>query len=94
MDSLFAGYPDGAHILATIKTMIQTANLWDLDLYRYVTYLLEEMTNVRTLKANLVNYSRFLPFSTRWDILLSGNPSSRGKRSGWLWPTNIFARHP
>ncbi len=46
-----------------METIIQTANLWDLDLYGYVTYLLKEMTKIRSLKANSVDYSRFLPWN-------------------------------
>ncbi|MFA6682149.1 MAG: IS66 family transposase [Sphaerochaeta sp.] len=63
MNSLFAGCPEGAHALATMETIIQTANLWDLDLYGYVTYLLREMTKLRSLKANSVDYSQFLPWN-------------------------------
>ncbi|MBI9096663.1 MAG: IS66 family transposase [Sphaerochaeta sp.] len=63
MNSLFAGCPEGAHTLATMETIIQTANLWDLDLYGYVTYLLREVTKLRSLKANSVDYSQFLPWN-------------------------------
>jgi transposase len=63
MNSLFAGCPDGAHALATMETIIQTANLWDLDLYGYVTYLLGEMAKLREMAANSVDYSRFLPWN-------------------------------
>jgi len=63
MNVLFAGCPDGAHTLATMETIIQTANLWDLDLYGYITYLLKEMTKLRSLNANSVDYSRFLPWN-------------------------------
>ena len=68
MNSLFAGCPDGAHALATMETMIQTANLWDLDLYGYVTYLLKEMTKIRSLSANSVDYSQFLPWNLTPDL--------------------------
>jgi transposase len=63
MNSLFAGCPDGAHALATMETIIQTASLWDLDLYGYVTYLLKQMITLRSLTANSVDYSRFLPWN-------------------------------
>ncbi|MEA4860449.1 MAG: transposase, partial [Sphaerochaeta sp.] len=63
MNALFAGCPDGADTLAAMETIIQTANLWDLDLYGYVTYLLKEMTAIRSLAANSVDYSRFLPWN-------------------------------
>jgi hypothetical protein len=63
MNSLFAGCPDGADTLATMETIIQTANLWDLDLYGYVTYLLKEVTKIRTLKASSVDYSQYLPWN-------------------------------
>jgi hypothetical protein len=68
MNSLFAGCPDGAHALATMETIIQTANLWDLDLYGYVAYLLKEMTRIRSLSANSVDYSRFLPWNLPPDL--------------------------
>jgi len=68
MNSLFAGCPDGAHALATMETIIQTANLWDLDLYGYVAYLLREMTKIRSLSANSVDYSRFLPWNLPPDL--------------------------
>jgi len=68
MNSLFAGCPDGAHALATMETIIQTANLWDLDLYGYVTYLLKEMTRIRGLAASSVDYSRFLPWNLTPDL--------------------------
>jgi hypothetical protein len=63
MNALFAGCPDGADTLAAMETIIQTANLWDLDLYGYVTYLLKEMTAIRSMAANSVDYSRFLPWN-------------------------------
>lgn len=63
MNALFAGCPDGAHSFATMETIIQTANLWDLDLYGYVTYLLKEMTKLRSLNANSVDYGQFLPWN-------------------------------
>jgi hypothetical protein len=46
--------------MATMVTIIQTANLWDLDLSGYVSYLLKEMTKIRGLTASSVDYSRFL----------------------------------
>ncbi|MGB4406459.1 MAG: transposase [Sphaerochaeta sp.] len=63
MNVLFAGCPAGAHTLATLETIIQTANLWDLNLHEYVTYLLKEVTKLRNLKANSVDYSQFLPWN-------------------------------
>lgn len=63
MNALFAGCPDGAHTFATMESIIQTANLWDLDVYGYVTYLLREVTKLRSLKANSVDYSQFLPWN-------------------------------
>lgn len=63
MNIFFAGCPDRAHTLATMETIIQTTNLWDLDLYGYVTYLLKKMTKLRSLNANSVDYSQFLPWN-------------------------------
>jgi hypothetical protein len=63
MNVLFAGCPEGAHTLATLETIIQTANLWDLNLHEYVTYLLKEVTKLRSLKANSVDYDQFLPWN-------------------------------
>lgn len=63
MNSLFAGCPDGAHTFATIQSIIQTANLWDLDLYGYVSYLLGEMARIRSLSAGSVDYSQYLPWN-------------------------------
>ena len=63
MNALFAGCPDGAHTFATMESIIQTANLWDLDVYGYVTFLLKEMVKLRSLKANSVDYSQFLPWN-------------------------------
>jgi transposase len=60
---LFAGCPDGAHAFATLESIIQTANLNDLDMYDYVTYLLNEMTKIRNLNAKDVDYSQFLPWN-------------------------------
>jgi len=62
-NSLFAGCPDGAHAFATLETIIQTANLNDLDMYDYVTYLLEEITSIRNMNAKDVDYSQFLPWN-------------------------------
>ncbi len=62
-NSLFAGCPDGAHALATLITIIQTANLWDLNLYAYMNYLLKEMTKIRPLVAATVDYNQFLPWN-------------------------------
>lgn len=63
MNTLFAGCPDGAHTMATMETIIQTAYLWDLNLHEYVTYLLKEVTKLRSLKASSVDYSQFLPWN-------------------------------
>ena len=63
MNTLFAGCPDGADTLAVMETIIQTANLWDLDLYGYVTYLLKEVTRIRSMPEGSVDYSRFLPWN-------------------------------
>ena len=60
---LFAGCPDGAHAFATLETIIQTANLNDLNMYDYVNYLLNEMTRIRNLNAKDVDYSQFLPWN-------------------------------
>jgi len=62
-NALFAGCPDGAHALATLITIIQTANLWDLNLYAYMHYLLKEITKIRPLVAATVDYSQFLPWN-------------------------------
>jgi len=62
-NALFAGCPDGAHAFATLESVIQTANLWDLDLYGYVTYLLKELTNIRALPASSIDYTQFLPWN-------------------------------
>lgn len=63
MNALFAGCPDGAHTFATMESIIQTANQWDLDVYGYVTFLLKEMVKLRSLQANSVDYSQFLPWN-------------------------------
>ena len=63
MNVLFAGSPAGANTLATLETILQTANLWDLNLHRYITYLLKEVTKLRSLKASSVDYSPFLPWN-------------------------------
>lgn len=63
MNVLFAGSPAGANTLATLETILQTANLWDLNLHRYITYLLKEVTKLRSLKASSVDYSQFLPWN-------------------------------
>ena len=63
MNILFAGCPDGADTLAVMETIIQTANLWDLDLYGYVTYLLKEITRIRSMPEGSLDYSRFLPWN-------------------------------
>jgi len=60
---LFAGCPDGAHAFATLETIIQTANLNDLNMYDYVNYLLKEMTRIRDLNTKDVDYSQFLPWN-------------------------------
>ncbi|MGB4406370.1 MAG: hypothetical protein WBI82_05875 [Sphaerochaeta sp.] len=63
MNTLLAGCPDGAHTFATMESIIQTANLWNPDVYGYVTFLLKEMVRLRSLKANSVDYSQFLPWN-------------------------------
>lgn len=68
MNTLFAGGPDGADTLAVMETIIQTANLWDLDLYGYVTYLLKEITEIRSMPEGSIDYSRFLPWNLSPDL--------------------------
>jgi transposase len=68
MNTLFAGCPEGADTLAVMETIIQTANLWDLDLYEYVTYLLKEITRIRSMPEGSVDYSRFLPWNLSPDL--------------------------
>jgi transposase len=63
MNSLFAGSPDGAKTLATMESIIQTANLWDLNMYTYVEYLLKQVTLIRDLPARQVDYSLYLPWN-------------------------------
>ncbi len=63
MNALFAGCPDGAHSLATLESIIQTANLWDLNMYEYINYLLKEITKIRSQVASSVDYSKFLPWN-------------------------------
>ena len=85
MNVLFAGCPAGAQTLAALETIIQTANLWDLNLHEYVTYLLKEVTKLRNLKANSVDYSQFLPWNLTPQIreeLAVHSMSIKKKRSG------------
>ncbi|MCF7934032.1 MAG: hypothetical protein K9L73_04505, partial [Spirochaetia bacterium] len=49
--------------MATLESIIQTANLWDLDLYAYVAYLLGQMTLIRDMPAHQVDYSQYLPWN-------------------------------
>ncbi|MCF7942575.1 MAG: IS66 family transposase, partial [Spirochaetia bacterium] len=63
MNALFAGCVDGANTMATLESIIQTANLWDLDLYAYVAYLLGQMTLIRDMPAHQVDYSQYLPWN-------------------------------
>lgn len=66
MNSLFAGSVDGAKTMATMESIIQTANLWDLNLYSYIVYLLKQVTLIRDLPIREVNFSKYLP----WNLLL------------------------
>jgi hypothetical protein len=63
MNSLFAGSVDGAKTMATLESIIQTANLWDLNLYDYVDYLLKQVTLIRDLPVGDVDFSKFLPWN-------------------------------
>lgn len=63
MNALFAGCPDGAHTLAALESIIQTANLWDLNLYEYMSYLLKEITKIRSMARSAIDYSQFLPWN-------------------------------
>lgn len=62
-NSLFAGCPDGAKTMATMESIIQTANLWDLDMYSYVDYLLKQMTLIRDVAVHEIDYSKYLPWN-------------------------------
>jgi hypothetical protein len=44
MNVLPVGSSDGNHAFETLQISIHTASLWDVDIYAYVTYLLNEMT--------------------------------------------------
>lgn len=63
MNTLFAGSPAGARTMATLQSIVQTANLWGLELTNYVTYLLQEVTKMRKLDAQSVDYTRLLPWN-------------------------------
>jgi transposase len=62
-NTLFAGSPSGAKAMATIQTIIQTANLNDLDLEKYMKFLLEKISLMRDKLASEVNYSKLLPWN-------------------------------
>ena len=68
MNSLFAGSVDGAKTMATMESIIQTANLWDLDLYSYVAYLLKQVTLIRDLPIREVDFSKYLPWNLPPDL--------------------------
>jgi hypothetical protein len=68
MNSLFAGSVDGANTMATMESIIQTANLWDLDLYSYVAYLLKQVTLIRDLPIREVDFSKYLPWNLPPDL--------------------------
>ena len=68
MNSLFAGSVEGAKTLATMESILQTANLWDLVLYDYMDYLLKQVTLFRDLPANTVDFSSFLPWNLPPDL--------------------------
>jgi len=68
MNSLFAGSVDGAKTMATMESIIQTANLWDLDLYSYVAYLLKQVTLIRDLPNREVDFSKYLPWNLPPDL--------------------------
>jgi hypothetical protein len=51
-----------------METIIQTANLWDLDLYGYVAYLLQEITRIRSMPEAEIDYSKFLPWNLSPDL--------------------------
>ncbi|MDP0488982.1 MAG: IS66 family transposase [Pleomorphochaeta sp.] len=62
-NTLFAGSPAGAKAMATIQTIIQTANLNDLDLEKYMKYLLESVSLMRDSLASEANYQNLLPWN-------------------------------
>ncbi len=68
MNSLFAGSVTGAKALATLESIIQTANLWDLDLYGYMDYLLKQVTRIRDLPVQAVDFTTFLPWNLPLDL--------------------------
>ncbi len=49
--------------MATMESIIQTANLWDLDMYSYVDYLLKQMTLIRDVEIHEIDYSNYLPWN-------------------------------
>ena len=49
--------------MATLQTIIQTANLNDLDLEKYMKFLLEKVSLIRESLASEVNYSELLPWN-------------------------------
>jgi hypothetical protein len=63
MNTLFAGSPAGAKAMATLQTIIQTANLNDLDLEKYMKFLLKKVSLMRDKLASEVNYSKLLPWN-------------------------------
>jgi len=68
MNSLYAGSVDGANTMATMESIIQTANLRDLDLYSYVAYLLKQVTLIRDLPIREVDFSKYLPWNLPPDL--------------------------
>lgn len=67
-NSLFAGSVDGAKTMATMESIIQTANLWDLNLYSYVDYLLKQVTLIRDMPIGEVDFNKFLPWNLPPDL--------------------------
>lgn len=68
MNSLFAGCVEGAKTMATMESIIQTANLWDLNLYSYMAYLLKQVTLIRDMPKQDVAYSQYLPWNLSPDL--------------------------
>jgi hypothetical protein len=63
MNTLFAGSPRGAKAMATLETIIHSANLNDMDIKKYMKYLLENVSLMRDSLASEANYKRLLPWN-------------------------------
>ncbi len=58
---LFADTPDGANANATMYSIIESAKINNLNIYKYINYLLEELSQLEYL--NTESLSKYLPWS-------------------------------